>query len=132
MFASLIRQEVGSKAGTTSESTPVRTGEYDVALAGLIPIVYKYFQVMPRPVSDHIIGHLLNKIGGPDDSDHWVIVPGISETENHIWQIESSRYLTNELLFRRTGDPKYDNTRNGEEKYILERLGDVLRTDFIE
>ncbi len=131
VFRSLLQQEVGSKAGTTSTGVPIRTGEYDVVLAGLLPIVYRYYHVLPPDVSDHIVRGLLNKTGGPDNGDH--VVDGVvPESENHVWQIESSRYLTNDLMFLRTGDPAYDNARNGEERYILERLGEVLRSDFVE
>jgi hypothetical protein len=135
VFASLLGQGVGSKSGTSMDgllwNLGRRTGEYDAALAGLVPILFKYWPILPPYVFDHVLFNLLNKTGGPDSSD-WSIAPTIEETENHIWQIESSRYLTNQLLFERTGDPAYDNVQNGEEAYILGRLGDNLRADFRE
>ena len=136
VIASLMKQGIGSVTGTTYDPL-FRIGEYDAALAGLVRIIYKHYAILPPNVLEHVLFDLLNKTGGPDDSDHWVvppevITPGVPESENHIWQIESSRYLTNQLLYLRTGDAKYDNARNGLEKYVLERLGNHLRTDFIE
>jgi hypothetical protein len=46
--------------------------------------------------------------------------------------IESARYLTNQLLYKRTGDPKYDNARNGMDEWMLKHLQQFLKTDFIE
>jgi len=57
---------------------------------------------------------------------------GISETENHLNQIESARYLTNQLLLEAGGNPLYDIEANGMNWYMLHRLRDVLNNDFIE
>jgi hypothetical protein len=56
----------------------------------------------------------------------------IPESENHLLNIESSRYLTNQLMFLRTGDPKYDNKRNGMDNWMLFHLHLFLKHDFIE
>jgi hypothetical protein len=159
-FESLRRQQVDSRAGTTIDSCPgCRTGEYDVALAGYTAIVGRFGGSLPSDVYGHIVNDLLNKQGRLDMGDHSVSV-GIPESENHINMIESARYLTNDLLYARTGDSQYDNATNtafvldiGYETeqcttlcvsglpsplaitmrdYWLRRLHHVLQTDFIE
>src|SRR5262249_33753826 len=106
-------------------------GEYDVALSGYIPIVYRFGNILPTDVYEHIVNDLLNKRGPLDPGDFSVDVV-IPETENHLNMIESARYLTNDLLYRRTRDPQYDNMSNGLRKWWLQRLHHVLQTDFIE
>jgi hypothetical protein len=127
------RLTIGSKAGTNSDSVPKRTGEYDVALTMLVSIIYKYYDVLPPAVQNHIIDGLLNKRGpfDPDDLRPFKPLPG-PETENHVMMIESARYLTNQLLYKRTGDPRYDNARNGMDEWMLKHLQQFLKTDFIE
>ncbi len=46
--------------------------------------------------------------------------------------IESARYLTNQLLFKREGDPQFDNARNGMDEWMLKHLQHFLLDDFIE
>ena len=91
---SLAQQSVGTQAGTTIDSCPgCRTGDYDVALSGYIPILYRFGSLLPVSVYDHILNDLLNKRGphtGEDDS----VSVNVPETENHINMIESARYLT--------------------------------------
>jgi hypothetical protein len=57
---------------------------------------------------------------------------GIPETENHRHMIQSTRYLVNELLFAKTNDPQYDNTKNGMKDFWLQRFASILRHDFQE
>ncbi len=131
VIKSLRRQECGSKAGTDS-SLPKRTGDYDVAMMGLVAVLYKYHHLLPPDVQDHVLG-LLNKRGPLDGGDlsPYSALP-IPETENHINMIETSRYLANQLLYIREGDPKYDNARNGMDDWWLQRLQHFLMHDFIE
>jgi hypothetical protein len=129
----LRRQQVGSRAGTRTDSFPVRTGEYDVNLTWLVSVIYKYYHVLPRDVQDHIIDNLLNQRGPFDPGDTRPFSPlPVPETENHLMMIESARYLTNQLLHRRTGDPRYDNARNGMDGWMLKHLQNFLKNDFIE
>jgi hypothetical protein len=136
--ASLLRQHVESKSGTTKNTFPWRTGEYDVFLTlGLIPVIFKYGEALPKHVRDHVINELLN-IRGPFDPDETHVLfdlPGstkIPETENHILNIETSRYLTNQLLFSLTSDKVYDNSTNGMDALMLDMLRNFLRVDFRE
>ena len=58
-----------------------------------------------------------------------VVVP---ETENHINMIYAAQYLANQLWFKKTSDPKYDNARNGYRAVLINRLNSFVRNDFIE
>lgn len=127
----LARQRVESKTGTTIDSCPgCRTGEYDVALSGLIPMVFRYGRILPPPVRAHISNDLLTRRGPLDNGD--LFVGPASETENHLNMLESSRYLTNDLLFAATHRSEYDNSHNGLGTWWLKRLQTYLTTDFIE
>jgi hypothetical protein len=57
----------------------------------------------------------------------------LDDTENHVLQVEISRYLTNQLLLE--NDPskiEYDNTLNGNKEWMLKHLAIFLRTYFVE
>jgi hypothetical protein len=56
----------------------------------------------------------------------------VLETENHLNQIESTRYLTNQILYAQTGDASYDNEGNGMNAFWLARLQNYLQHDFWE
>jgi hypothetical protein len=56
----------------------------------------------------------------------------IPETENHRNMIYASQYLANQLRLDETGDPQFDNSRNGYRPWMLNRLNDFVRNDFIE
>jgi hypothetical protein len=59
------------------------------------------------------------------------VVP-VVESENHVLLIESARFLTNQLLFARTGDARYDNYANDLGDWLLRYLQDIARHDFLE
>ncbi len=145
-FASLRNQSIDSKVGTTIDSCPgCRTGEYDVALSGYMPVINRFGTILPGDVYNHIVNDLLDERGPLDLSDHSIYAIGVPESENHINMIESSRYLTNDLLYAQTGEPQYDNSSNATvgpppafspvpsmRDYWLNRLHNFLQTDFIE
>jgi hypothetical protein len=143
-------QIITAKAGTSAGSPGCqRTGEYDTALRGYITIMFRFHAVLDPDVRYRIL-HLLNKSGPYDaaeDDSPCKLQTG--ETENHLWQIESSRYLTNQLLFNAStaeGDiyagyhtARYDNAANGMndggvtmKTVILTMLQHVLQNDFRE
>jgi hypothetical protein len=137
VFASILQQSVESRTGTTINecANPLklgcRTGEYDVALSGYVAAIAQFGSGLPQNVSDHILNDLLNK-RGPLDSGDLVIHQAARESENHINLIESAQYLTNDLLFAKTGDPAFNNDANGMTAWWLGILHDYLTTDFIE
>ena len=87
---------------------------------------------LPKPVFQHVLTTLLNKRGPVDPSDHTVTdIINIPETENHILMIETSRYLTNQLLCEhRLAPPTVcDNGQNGMTAWIWRTCaGSWLRT----
>ena len=134
-----LRNQVAGKTGTD--------GDYDFLLNLYIPLLYKYYDGLGSiddkpPVREHIVNDLLN-VRGPltkHESDHihnaFAFVP---ETENHLFLIETARYLTNQLLYQRTHDRQFDNRRNGDGSdppatvvWILNALQGVLKNDFVE
>ena len=56
----------------------------------------------------------------------------VPETENHLNNIYAAQYLTNQLLFLRTSDPRYNNDTNGYSAKLLARLASFIRNDFVE
>jgi tetratricopeptide (TPR) repeat protein len=123
-------------------------GEYDTFLKGLIAIVNRYADLLTPEVYDHVTGELLTLSGGHDVGietkevccDFETLPPPFSllecldppESENHILLIESTRFLTNQLLFARTQDDRYDNQRNGLAGWLLGYLHTILKHDFHE
>jgi uncharacterized protein YodC (DUF2158 family) len=138
----LRAQFIASKAGTSANSVFCkRTGEYDVALRGYITMMFRFRNVLDPDVRYHVL-QLLNKRGPYDDDEDNDPCGLFRETENHLLQIESSRYLTNQLLFNaeHTEGPLYalyhtapfDNRANGMDAYILAMLQQFLQNDFLE
>jgi hypothetical protein len=132
--ASLLRQHVESKTGTTIDRIPglYRTGEYDALLAQYVAIASRHASALGPQALDHLLSELLNQRGPLDESQ--LTIPGFTpETENHVMLIESARYLTNQLLFARSpGAADFDNSRNGMDEWMLRHLQHFLQTDFIE
>ena len=126
------RQVIYAKSGTSSNVPALckRTGEYDVAMKGYIPVLYRYGSLLAPDVRYRIL-HLLNKTG-PHNPDDWTICSAIPESENHRWMIESSRYLTNQLWKQKSADPRFENSKNGMDAFITRMLMDHLQSDFIE
>lgn len=149
----LLRSSVKSKIGTGFPEGKTfleikRTGEYDVALRGLVRLLFEYgdflIQQGRRDVYDHVLTHLLQLHGGPRPSDNciyyvdciWDAEVGkvkIPETENHILMTQTSRYLINQLLHKRDPKaPQWNNSNNGMKTLLLERMQLILKNDFEE
>ncbi len=139
-------QKIYAKSGTTLPVEPCgkRTGDYDMALKGYITILYRYGHLLSPDVRYRIL-HLLNKIGRHTEDDDTIqcqaaalFIPifgtfvKIPESENHKWMIESSRYLTNQILLKRNRDEQFNNATNGMDELILGRLQEHLKWDFVE
>ena len=104
----LLRTQVRARTGTSADTQIIakRTGEWDTVLKGLVVIMYRHAGKLRPEVYSHVLNALLNTRGSrPADADH-VNVGGVVgalfsdpfETENHVLMIETSRYLTNQLL----------------------------------
>ena len=122
-----------------------RKGEMDVAMGGLIIMMYRYpvalqtpLEGYPQTAYDHVLHDLLQHyISGPHQDLSWYKVCAIGvpfpETENHTLNIESARYLTNQLLrLNHSRDNSFDNEANGYTKLMLEYLKGFLQNDFSE
>ena len=108
----LLRTRVRARVGTSADESVlgipviVRTGEWDTVLKGLIVILYRHHRKLRPDVYSHALNSLLNVRGArPSDADGVALggvvgslLPNPFETENHVLLIETSRYLTNQLL----------------------------------
>jgi hypothetical protein len=61
----------------------------------------------------------------------------VTDTENHILMTETSRYLTNQLLYMEGLEKgqlltDYDNSKNGFDEWMLNHLADFIKNDFSE
>lgn len=127
----IMKQTPQSHTGTSNDSIPFRTGELDVALNGMMPVIFKLYHTLTPEAANHIIDTFLNRRGPMDPGDLHVfnVVP---ESENHLNMTETARYLTNQILFQRTHNPQFDNRANGFSQWWLQRLHGFLKNDFIE
>jgi hypothetical protein len=110
-------------------------GNYDISQMHLLQIAYRYYDDLAPKAREHLIQQLLARgrvhrprlddtftsEGNPNDWSRAGFVSPlgiklrIGETENHILMIVTARYLTNQLLYQRSHESKYDNRRNGSE-----------------
>lgn len=114
-----------------------RMGDYDFILMGLLHMAYlDREKVVLSPEARHKLRHeLLSQTGNNHYSGFFLrncLPVKKKDTENHILMTETARYLTNQLLFEETHDPKYDNEKNGFEDWFLKHLSQFLRQDFDE
>jgi hypothetical protein len=90
---------------------------------------------MPAEVRHHVLYDLLKPVSGPFDPNQLrfsLIGFSGNETENHTLNIETSRFLANQLLFKETGDPAYNNATNGTNAFLADYLHQLLTRDFLE
>ncbi len=134
-------------------------GNYDMSQMHLLQIAYRYYEELTPGARELLITQLLARgrihrprlddtftsEGTPDDWSRAGFVSPlginirIGETENHILLIITARYLTNQLLYQRTHERRYDNRRNGDVlggpncmDLVLSLLRNILRDDFSE
>ncbi|MFD1113994.1 LGFP repeat-containing protein [Sphaerisporangium aureirubrum] len=125
-------QTIKSNAGTESGFPCKREGEYDVALKGYVLLAYAFESALDPDVRYRLL-HLLNKRGPHNPGDDTICgLLNVDESENHRLLIETSRYLTNQLLARTDKSSRYDNARNGMNTFMLKWLQSFLKNDFIE
>ncbi len=120
--------------GKPSKCPPFRKGEYDVVLSGLSALLSKYGSALQPDVYHHVLYDLLNKKGPLSPNDLRIDIGGAtgSETENHILQITTGQYLTNQLMFAETHDGRYNNAANGMNGFMADFLHGLLTRDFLE
>ncbi len=128
-------QQVYARSGTDTHDIPgcERTGDYDMAMKGYIALLYRYGRLLAPDVR-YRMQRLVNQTGphNPDLSSFGCFGVITPETENHLWMIDSSRLLANQLWAKRSTDPRFDNRRNGLADYLIRQLQGSLSNDFIE
>jgi hypothetical protein len=140
--AALRRLDRGNGlVGTEGASTE---RDYDMALKGLMILLYRYRAQLGPDLIDFIMRELIpdHMVGGHSPSIEIVEQSFLNldtpETENHLLMIESSRYLINQLKHEEqlkhgeTPDPKFDNKANGLQAWLLGFMQTFLRHDFLE
>ncbi|MEO3809241.1 hypothetical protein ABGB17_09610 [Sphaerisporangium sp. B11E5] len=128
----------GAMGTSYNEGFPIgsRQGDYDMALKGLMVVLHRYRDLLTTEQIDFLLRDLIPaRLPGPIDPGfewYWLLTEKAPETENHLLMMNSSKYLVNEILFERTGDPKYDNTTNGVRAWLLNFMANFARHDFME
>jgi hypothetical protein len=153
--------------GTSADNVVCHTEfDYDAVLKSLVPIAYRYADLLSPEVRRHLVSDLLTQRGRAADGVFYgcadkqlpaavihllvPLIPGLNllppgllaarvhellkvpETENHVLMIESSRYLTNQLLFDAHHERRYDNRENGMNVWMLRHLQQFAQHDFLE
>ena len=129
----------------------IRDGDYDFATIDIVQLLYvakQYPNSMPLKVYHNIRDTLLS-ISGPINVDQsyalqcqvdflgrWFrpkVTLRIVDTENHILQIQISRYLSNQLLLEANpNNQEYNNTANGNTVWLLQYISTLVQAYFYE
>ncbi len=123
------------QVGTHGASTP---RDYDMALKGLVVLLFRYADMLSREDRDFILNDLVPPgfSGGHKPSIEIVeqsfLEIDTPETENHLLMIESSRYLINQLRRDTSADPAFDNAGNGLSDWLVGYMQRVMKHDFLE
>jgi hypothetical protein len=113
--------------------------DYDITLKGLMTIICRHEGLLTEQQIYFVLAELVppGLFGRHDPavethSEHWA---GFEfrgpETENHVLMIESCRYLVNQLVFARTGEPVY-NSLEGLTDWLFGFLRTIAKHDFLE
>ncbi|MFC4536457.1 LGFP repeat-containing protein [Sphaerisporangium dianthi] len=132
LVALCLRAIVVKKMGTD--------GDYDMTLKGLMTVAGRYSALLSSGQLAHIIDELVPEghYGGHDitTETHLVTGGGMSflgaETENHQLMMESCRFLVNQALFERTGEPIHNSLENGLTDWLLTFMHKIAKHDFME
>jgi hypothetical protein len=127
----LLRLNMGDgKVGTQND--------YDMALKGLMTMLYRYPALLGAEGVSHILNNLVPSgiTGGHSEDIEWIsdvpIVVEYPETENHLLMIESTRYLVNQKRFDEQQDGRFNNVTNGLTRWLLGYMQTLARHDFLE
>jgi hypothetical protein len=130
---------ITQKAGTIgTDFKIVRHGDWDIIMKGLILILYRHGRKLKPQVYSHVLHDLLKPWSKSHDPGILVPFPlPCLETENHVLMIETTRYLTNQLLYlegwnRGEHLREYDNQDNGLADWLLRLFKTYLQHDFWE
>jgi len=134
-----------AKVGTDITILPglcERHGDYDFMLQYLVRLAYLSRSQNNTRLGEmaykKLIFYLLNTNGSHHYSTFSLGLCGVhKDTENHILMTETSRYLSNQLLYERPEIPdakrkEYDNELNGSNKWMLKHLQNFFLNYFEE
>lgn len=118
-----------------------RVGDYDFALQGLVNLAFQ-IKNHKRHISPEAWTKLLHTLLSEKGSKHHThfTLKGCGtykDSENHVLLSESSRFLTNQLLYEegKQGGKElveFDNIKNGFEGWLLTQLQQLAKHDFVE
>ena len=111
-------------------------GDYDFSEATLTAILYLYGDT-PEKLYPETVEHLLHVLLMEEGGRPRPMVPNsfglVLDTENHHLMTEGSRYLKNQWLGAHGNrDGRYDNRKNGLERWLREYLEEMLREGLYE
>lgn len=111
-----------------------RDGDYDFVLQELIRMAYWGKDVISTEAYDRLVLELLNQKGNKHHTHFTICVwkTRMKDTENHILMTEAARYLTNQIMFKRTGEAIYDNEANGFNIWLMDHLKGLFKHGFSE
>lgn len=130
----LSKKKPWGKSGTDWALNP--NGDYDFTETTLCHLLWMFNdkpQLLFPETKKHLVTILLIHSGNKPEIKAPRSLKIMSETENHIFMSETTRYLKNQWL-RENGDTSkyYDNKRNGLEKWVLNHLEEKFRSGFFE
>lgn len=130
----LCKQKPAGVTGSTWKLNP--HGDYDFTLMALTPLLY-FFGNKPGLLYPKTLKHLVNTLLISHGGSFQRAVPGtaglVEDTENHLLMTNGSYYLKNRWL-RLHGhrERKYDNTRNGLQRKLLDYLLEIYHCGLYE
>jgi hypothetical protein len=130
----LSKKKPWGKSGTDWALNP--NGDYDFTETTLCHLLWMFNdkpELLFPETKKHLATVLLIHSGNKPELKAPRSLKIMSETENHIFMSETTRYLKNQWL-RENGDTskQYDNQRNGLEKWLLNHLEEKFRAGFFE
>ncbi|MFD8493802.1 LGFP repeat-containing protein [Amycolatopsis sp. NPDC059657] len=133
----LLRQATTYPTGSTFDDVFIcehRYGDYDMFLKGLMVVMYRYGDLLYPLSKQHARNYLFSETGPHSTDDEHIEACNldVSETENHRLMIETSKYLSNQLLWDVNHNNTYDNAANGLRDYLLPHIQKFAQYDFME
>ncbi len=145
-FGAAVGAVIGAFAGIFGSHAVMkcveRPGDWDMTMVGLIRVVSDYGTKLDPNVQLHVLQDLLSEKGGADKvrTICTFCIWKVNETENHILQTESSRYLANQLWADyvaslspgAVASNDFINANNGLRDWLLSYLRGLFYADFHE
>lgn len=130
----LSKKKPWGKSGTDWALNP--NGDYDFTETTLCHLLWMFNdkpELLFPETKKHLATVLLIHSGNKPKLKAPRSLKIMSETENHIFMSETTRYLKNQWLLENGDTSKqYDNQRNGLEKWLLNHLEEKFRAGFFE